>query len=400
MEDPRPLFFDPNVLLDKPPTESPPQYPGQTGLAPTATAAPLVYAPRKKRENKNRFSAKHVRQSTPRVKGRLDDFRVTDQPGTSASTFPRYIFPQGGPALPARPGQEDAEPTRPVNPLPDPAPVDSVGPAQDAGSATGAGGQPRGSTQAATGAREEVVEPGAQEGASSALPTSMTPPPAFHEIFTSQAVQAPGDGFFQAVATSMILQTHTHGKAFPKRERNNMAKQYRAMAYNTAIGLTFGEQAKSIFAFQEEETERFDKEIRTIREMLQSFIDKPTQQAVPAKFGEDWDYILLMLPRFLAHALQKPIYIYASQDGIQGNLLRFRGFAPAGDDLNEGDPVMVLHRTMVYEAVQWHQEYQDFLPTLEGRIDKDASMIQPDEINQCLAVVHYMYSFSAQREYI
>ena len=391
VDDQRPLFYDPDVLLDSPGPAKLPQYPGQAGLPPTATTEPLVYAPRKKRDNKNRFSSKHVRESTPGVKGRQSNFRLDDERDRRPGDFPRYTFPQGGPVQPATPARTDDVPAGPAGLEPQATPVATDGRAPG--------------TRVDTGPEEEDVpvastEEGGREDVDSALPTSMGPPPALHEIFEAWPVEGPGDRFFQAVATSTILQTMDNQKTFPRRERNNRAKQYRSMAFNAAIGLTFSNEAKTIFAFQEDEEARFEVEMPLIREMLQSFIDKPTQQAVPARFEQDFDHVILMLPRFLAHAIQRPIYVYATQDGIHGNMLRFSGFNQSNVQTIQGQPVMILHKIRVYEAVNWRKQYLDFLPTLEGRVQEDASIVQQDEIQQCLAIVHYLYSFSEEREYI
>merc|ERR1712030_233342 len=113
-----------------------------------------------------------------------------------------------------------------------------------------------------------------------------------------------------------LLQTQgmTNTK-LPVRARNASARDLRLRAYTGALGLTYESKAKAIFAFEESEEERFQEQMPTIREILRSFMDNPGQQAVPARFGDGFEFLGLLVPQFPAHSMQRILYIYSRDDG-------------------------------------------------------------------------------------
>ena len=137
-----------------------------------------------------------------------------------------------------------------------------------------------------------------------------------------------------------------------------------------------------------------------IREILRSFLDNPAQQAVPGWYGEDLEYLGLLVPQFLAHSMRRPLFIYSHDDGKQPSLLRICGFKHTEDDQGAETPLMILHNVRVYEGVEWHEGYLDFLPTLEARLDDDDAIVPGALITEALAVTRYLYSYNQEREYI
>ena len=184
------------------------------------------------------------------------------------------------------------------------------------------------------------------------------------------------------------------------RARNKMAKELRAAALSSALELTYGAHAMEIFGFQPDEETRFSEQIVIIREILQSFINKPAQQAIPAKFGEDFDFVRLIFPQFLARALKRHIYVYSMNGQGEITLTRTKGFNDITGEVPQHDPVMITHNGLTYEGVQWEEGMEDFLVTIDARMRDEESVAPLQTIEEALAVTFYLYAHTSTREFI
>ena len=370
-DDKEALFFDPNVLREDFTPEEGPSYPGQDGGAAPDNTPPLVYT-RGKRKDPNRFGSKHSRTASPRVAGRNVTADLRTPTEKESGVLPIYAMRQD---IPATQGQT-------------------------AGAAT-AQQQPAADPDAAEERLYAVEEEPEAENGESLLPRDMTPPPELSDILTP--VTTPGDGnrLFVAVASSMMIQREgVDPRHVPARRRSSLAKLIRKQAFQHGIALTLEPKARDTFAFLLEEGQELEEMLSELREVFESFLDHEKQQAVPAKFNEQFQQLGVIFPQLLAVATGSPIFIYTLGSTKLGNLERVDGFRSVLNKEDTHPALVVQFDGLAYNAMSVMPGYSDIFRTIQDRMEEEDSFVPQDVIQRAVQVVHYLYNNESTREYI
>ena len=382
VDDRGPLFFDPAVLRDDHTPEQSPSYPGQDGGAQPRDDPPLVYATRKSKDQ-NRFGKKHTRAATPVIRGRASTADERTAAERESGLLPLYSMRQD---LPQVQGQEvqAAEPPTPT--------VQAADPPDQA------------AAQPAESSSERLYAADGQAGednAASLLPRDMSPPPELSEILTPVATPGDGHRLFAAVACSMLLQREkVDHKRIPARRRSSITKLIRKQAFQQAIALTFKPESKEIFGFMLEEGQEVEEMIAELREVLESFIDKEKQQAVPSRFSEQFSQLSVIFPHLLAMAIGSPIFIFTLGSTNLGNLERVDGYRTVLGKEETHPAVVIKFDGLAYDAMTVMEGYEEIFKAIQDNMSEEDSYVPQDTIQRAIHIVHYLSQHNSTREYV
>ena len=363
------MFFDCRVLRDDQPTDPEPVYPGQSGGSVASDIPPLVYQ-KGKTGDADRFGKKLLRTAVPRVAGRPGSADLRTPEEKESKVLPIYSVRQDVPHEVQGHGVPTAE---------------QHGPQPD---------------QAGT-VQQEPLYAAQQSDAEnqSLLPRDMPPPPQLEQILT--AVPTPGEGnrLFSSVACAMMIQREgVRPEKMPSRRRATLTKVIRKNAFQLGISLTYKVEAEQIFGFLLQEGQQLGEMLEELRHVLESFLDKEKQQAVPAKYSEQFQELPVLFPQFLAMAIDSDIFVYT--EGLQSNLERIQGFKTLLEREHSHPAVVIQHDGLGYSATTITRGYDEIFEKFQERLPPEDSYVPQQLIEQVLQIVHYLYNQEATREYV
>ena len=231
------------------------------------------------------------------------------------------------------------------------------------------------------------------------LPRDMPPPPQLDEILTP--VPTPGEGFrlVSGVACAMLIQREgVDPYSIPSRRRTTLARFIRKQTFQLGIGLTYKPEAKEIFGYMLKEDQQLEELLSDLRLVLESFVDKEKQQAVPSKFDEQFQQLIVLLPQLLSIAINSAIFIYT--EGIHFNLERINGFKSLLSREETHPAVVIKFDGLAYDAMLLAEGYDQLLSKIQERMGEEDSFVPQETIMQVLQVVHYLSHQEETREYV
>ena len=243
--------------------------------------------------------------------------------------------------------------------------------------------------------------PPPEENSVSLLPRDMPPPPEVSTIFTS--VDTPGDGtrLFSATAASMMIQREgVSPKNIPSRRLTSLKKLIRKQSFQQGIALTYLPEAASIFKLLVKEGQETGEMLEQLRDVLESFMAREKQEAVPAKFDEQFSQVTTLFPQFLSIAIDSPLFIYTVGSSQVGALERVNGFSNILEKKQAHPGVVIQHDGLTYGAMSVLEGYEDVLRIITERLDPEDSFVPKHLLHQAVSVAHYMYNQTATSEYI
>ena len=367
-QDNGPVFFDPAVLRDDPTPEPEPVYPGQSGGSAAPSAPPLVYS-KDKTGASSRFGKKHLRTVAPRVAGRAGSADLRSPEERESKLLPLYTVRQDAPVIQ---GQEVPTTGQPVDQLEEPGAVQ-----QD----------------------ELYAVQQDEEEASSLLPRDMAPPPQLEDVLT--AIPTPGEGLrlFSAVACAMLIQREGENpQKIPAQRRKSITTFIRKQAMQLGISLTYKPEAEQIFGFLLQAGQAPGEMLEELRQIFESFVDKPKQQAVPGKFGQQFGQLVVIFPQLLSMAIGSALYIYT--EGARSNLERIEGFKALLGREHTHPAVVIKFDGLSYSTMIVTKGYEQIFVKIQERLAPEDSFVPQDLIEKVLQIVHYLSHQEETREYV
>ena len=223
----------------------------------------------------------------------------------------------------------------------------------------------------------------------------MGPPPEFDKVFLTHDVDGSGNRLFLAAAVSIDLE-NKKDEQLGVRARKRLAKQLRQKAFEQGMAMTYLQEASQVFGLGDVAADKMEEKLTMVRDIIQSFLDHPNQQATPSRFGDDYQQVDLMLPQLLAKGMERILFV--STTGKQG-LVRYDGFSSVTNTRFELKPLLVNFDVRTYQATSWVEGYEDFLPGLEARLEEDTSFVKEANITRALSIHHYLTNHRSTREF-
>ena len=229
----------------------------------------------------------------------------------------------------------------------------------------------------------------------------MPPPPVFNDLLKAVTYDKPGSKLFLAAATSMNLQNKDESNSGVTgiRKLSRQAKLLRTNAFTQAVALTYLEEAAGIFGYGQEQLESFQGDVVEIRDLLESYLNNPKQEANPSSFGGKFEQVELAFPQFLASAMRRTIYIQSESEQGSLSLLRMDGFASLTKQEFTSLPIIIKMNVRSYEGIRIQEGYEDLMHNLEQRVQAEDILIPVSVQEEAVKVTHYLQGHTATREF-
>ena len=218
----------------------------------------------------------------------------------------------------------------------------------------------------------------------------------FVNTFTKIENDKIGVNLFIAVANSITLLDEDK---ILKGKRNTYAKTLRDQVFTYIIGLLNSEFSDNIFALSNETEEDKIMYSSVIRDVANSFLEKPNQTKVPDHFYEEFqnvkgslDTLFLVslfeesLPNFISTYLRRDIFVFS--DGSSQNLYHYDGFTSITSETYNLTPILIyLTREGQFNGTQFTPKYKDFFRILKNIGGDQSLQIKENFIQRSIQIL-------------